>query len=70
MKKNIMITILVSLLTGCISPSATLSSASGKKLECSSSGFGLIFGEMAKSEFNKCVTEAQMKGYKIDTVKS
>lgn len=55
-------------IAGCVSPVVNLSKGD-QMIECSSFGFGLITGEMAKSRVNKCVDEAQEKGYRIDKVR-
>ena len=53
------------LLSGCVTPSATLMNDKGQKVTCKAAGVGIISGTMANNRFQECVSEAQMRGYRI-----
>ncbi|WP_175950767.1 hypothetical protein [Burkholderia sp. BCC0405] len=58
------------MLGACVSPTATLSNSSGQKIVCSSAGFGLITGMLAKTQYNNCVEAAEKAGYRIESSKN
>jgi uncharacterized protein YcfL len=65
---RIIIVILAVLSTvSCVSKQATLVNDQGQEVVCDASGFGIISGTMAKNEFNRCVSDAQTKGFKVRT---
>jgi hypothetical protein len=52
------------LLSACVSPRATLTKGDDVVV-CAASGFGIISGTMANNRYQACVSEAQMRGFKI-----
>lgn len=64
--KNTAILLVTALgLSACVSPSATLVNEEGDVVTCSASGYGIISGTMANNQYQDCVSEAQMRGYKF-----
>ena len=57
--------LIISFLSGCVSPSTVLVNNRGQKVTCQASGFGLLSGTMANNRHEACVSEAQMRGYKV-----
>ncbi|MGH8503509.1 MAG: hypothetical protein ACREVE_13755 [Gammaproteobacteria bacterium] len=53
------------LLSGCVTPSATLMNDKGQKVTCKAAGIGIISGTMANNRYEQCVSEAQMRGFEI-----
>ncbi|MBV8665448.1 MAG: hypothetical protein JO269_03095 [Burkholderiaceae bacterium] len=68
--KRLIITFVAVTLTGCASYKQTLTNAQGQSITCEASGHaGIVTGQYLKEGFDKCVSEAENKGYKpADTV--
>jgi len=60
--------LLLNLLTACASSHAVLVNDEGQELVCDVESFGILFPHLAANKkFDKCVKEAETKGYKIKT---
>jgi hypothetical protein len=59
---NLIIVALAALaLAGCMSYSTTVADKDGKQTQCSFSGYGIIGGAIAKSNYDECVAQAKEK---------
>lgn len=62
----LLLTVWLSVLGGCASSHAILANSEGQELVCQVESFGILFPHVAaKDKFDKCVKDAQLKGYKI-----
>lgn len=62
---HIVLLSLVLCLAGCVTPHAVLVDGKGGEVTCQAKGFGIISGTMANNTYEKCVSDAQMRGYRI-----
>lgn len=67
MKHSSTVILLISILlflSGCASHQTVLKNDKGNTATCKAEGFGIISSMMAKDNFDRCVQDANAKGYK------
>jgi hypothetical protein len=62
--KKLLVLVLVTILTGCANHRAVLTNKEGVSSLCHAEGYGLFPAMWAKEDFDKCVKEANARGYK------
>jgi hypothetical protein len=65
--RNIALFLTATALAGCVSPHAVLVNDEGQSVTCQATGFGILSGTMANNRYEACVSDAQMRGYKINS---
>jgi hypothetical protein len=56
----------LSILAGCVNQRTVFVNDQGERLTCEASGFGLFGSIMADSRYDKCVSEAKTRGYRLE----
>lgn len=64
MKAIIMVALVSSVLSGCVTYDKTMTADNGRQYRCKQNGYGIFGVMMADSNHKDCVDNANAKGYK------